>query len=292
MYTHRLMTAAATCGLLALTAPDALAHDGRRFSIEVRDGQLVAQGYISGTAAVDDGGGLVRPYVNALHGHWSTPSAAVDFSFATLPGYDVQPDAAALLAGGSLTYELIGGLVLTDPAAALPDTGHGGHQGTQNHQTPVHSGDVAEPPTPIASSERPLDLRRLSADQAVTVSYGNAAVSTDAPGELVLSAALGGGGLLDIDLSYHVAQQPINEIYVLESLLHTTATDASGAAIRSSETVYTLLAPDPSFTRGFHAQTIALEAALAGGASGASIPEPATAVLLLLGGGVLLRRRC
>ena len=47
------------------------------FEIVVNDGQLAAQGYISN--GVDDGGGVVRPYLNAIHGHWANnPSPAIE----------------------------------------------------------------------------------------------------------------------------------------------------------------------------------------------------------------------
>ena len=59
---------AVSCILGALTTT-VCAHDGRRLEIKVVDNQLVAQGYVSN--GVDDGGGLVRPYYNTIHGHWA-----------------------------------------------------------------------------------------------------------------------------------------------------------------------------------------------------------------------------
>ena len=46
------------------------AHSGRRFSIEVVNGPPAAQGINTGP---DDGAPFIRPYLNAIHDHWSLP---------------------------------------------------------------------------------------------------------------------------------------------------------------------------------------------------------------------------
>jgi len=48
-----------------------MAHDGKRLDIVVIDYQLFAQGYLSGTDPVDDGGGIVRPWMNTIHSHFT-----------------------------------------------------------------------------------------------------------------------------------------------------------------------------------------------------------------------------
>ncbi|MEL6741291.1 MAG: prepilin-type N-terminal cleavage/methylation domain-containing protein, partial [Planctomycetota bacterium] len=66
-----------------------LEHDGRRLRIEVVDNTLVAQGYISGANPSDDGGGVVRPYINAIHGHWeNNPASGVNAASARRPRTD------------------------------------------------------------------------------------------------------------------------------------------------------------------------------------------------------------
>ncbi|MCA9282838.1 MAG: hypothetical protein KDA30_12415, partial [Phycisphaerales bacterium] len=92
------------CTISALTTT-VCAHDGRRLEIKVVDNQLVAHGYVSN--GVDDGGGLVRPYYNTIHGHWTfDPTPGVVAASADLPGFDLFDSGA--LAGHSLELTVVG----------------------------------------------------------------------------------------------------------------------------------------------------------------------------------------
>ena len=200
------MTKTMTVSLvLAGAAACAHAHDGRRFEIVVNDGQLFAHGYISN--GVDDMGGVIRPYYNALHGHWSNnPSPAIQAASTDLPGFDVF--AGSELAGHSIDIELVGAQKWTDVPAMPP------------------AGTVP-------------DLVDLTGDDEVFVSFGSTTVSTNAMGGFTLVDSVSASGSLDIDLSYDIASRPSGELYVLEFLL---STDAVGIA--ASDSVYVILSPD------------------------------------------------
>lgn len=193
--------------LLAMSMP-ALAHDGRRFEVQVIDNQLVAQGYISGIDAEDDGGGLVRPYINAIHGHFSNSTLQPNYATSTLPGYNIFDDAAALT-GFNLTMTITG---------------------FQKWATPTMAG--------------PITLTPLDSDELMAVTYDGTAVRSDqyttGVDSFALVSGFNGSDAGDIDLLYEfVGDNPSGEIYVIESILSTNA-----PGIADSSTVYTLLSPD------------------------------------------------
>jgi len=172
----------------SLLATSAHAHGGRRFEIKVVNDQLVAQGYIS--TGVDDMGGVVRPYYNALHDHWANLEG-VTAATADLPGFDIITPGP--LQGHGVTATLTGARRWVNPP--LPPAG----------VTPVLE--------PI--------------DQTVFVSFDGTSMSTDAPGTLVLATGIGAGGALDLDVVYEILDHPSAVIYVME---FTLATDAPGVA--------------------------------------------------------------
>jgi len=204
---QKLSSAIAAVIALAALAPQALAHDGRRFEIQIHNGQLFAQGYLSGTDPVDDGGGIVRPYVNSMHSHWGNHVVpAIDYASGTLPGFDIFGSTA--LDGFELT--------LTLNAASK----------------------WVNPPLMPAPGTVP-NLVPLEAGETVTISRGNPRTNTDNPGTFVLEAAVGIGGTADMDPLYEIDQRPEGEIFVFEWIL---ATDAPGIA--ASEPIYVLMSPD------------------------------------------------
>lgn len=163
----------------------ALAHDGRRFEVQIINGQLVAQGYISN--AVDDGGGVVRPYVNAIHGHFANLPGPTVAASATLPGFDI-PNNTAPLVGHDLTLEITGGAKWTSPATSGP-----------------------------------VNLSPLDPADEIFVSKGVTTVSTASPGTVSLLANYDGTNGIDLDLSYDIILEPAGVLYVVNGVLGTSA---------------------------------------------------------------------
>ena len=193
--------------LVAITS--ASAHDGRRFRIEVVDDTLVAQGYISGANPSDDGGGVVRPYINAIHGHWeNNPAPGVNAASADLPGCDLFSGGA--LTGYSVTLTLHGATKWMDPPMMPP------------------AGTVPE-------------LVALESGEEIFVSYGGELVSSASPGAMVLLENVQSGGHLDLDLSFDIGMNPSAVLFALE---FTLSTDAPGVA--DSGPVSIILSPDGS----------------------------------------------
>ncbi len=210
------------------------------------DDQLFAQGYK--TDGVDDGGGLVRPYLNAIHDHFGNSPGASESASADLPGYDI-PDGIDALDGYDVTWTLTGAWKWVGPPMMPP-------AGTEVVQTPLDTGDT------------------------VYVTRGASFVSTDSPGSLLLvNYAASGGVGGDLDLTYDIDLEPSDVLYVIESVLSTTA-----PGIADSETIYTILSPDPA-VGGLHHASLYLEQQLG------IVPEPASLTLLALGGGLALARR-
>lgn len=95
-----------------------LAHDGRRLEVIVVSGQLVAQGVNTGP---DDGAPPVRPYENAIHGHW-TNVPSLNSGTSSQPGYDVTQFVSGELAGYRLDLDWVGSYTWID-SSQMP--GHG-----------------------------------------------------------------------------------------------------------------------------------------------------------------------
>ena len=191
--------------LSAVFVSPAQAHEGRRFQVQVNaEGQLVAQGVNTGA---DDGAPAIRPYLNAIHGHWAnfrTSSAAS----ADLPSFDLF-DPPAQIEGADLT------LTLSDAFKW-----------------------VAPPMMPPAGTTPAFEA--LGADETIFVTYSGNTLTTNALGEsLTLLDPVPVGGQGDLDLSYEIGLQPDNVIYVLEFTL-----DSSAAHVIESDPVYAILLPE------------------------------------------------
>lgn len=189
--------------LLVALAANSLAHDGRRLEIIVNNGQLAAQGYIS-PGQPDDGGGSPRPYLNAIHGHWSIIGGIA--AVASLPGFDIFDPAPAELVGHSLTLELLGAIKWVSPPMDL---------------------------TGVIPTLEPLGV-----GETINVGFGGSDINTDTLGSFLISSSVPVGGIEDIDLQYSMLGVPTNVIYALEWRLSSSAPD-----VADSETIYTILAP-------------------------------------------------
>ncbi|MEM6853530.1 MAG: PEP-CTERM sorting domain-containing protein [Planctomycetota bacterium] len=287
----KIMTPALLIG--AMTLP-AMGHEGRRFQIEVRDNQLVAQGVNSLELPVDPAG--IRPYDNAIHGHWSNATSTVATS--TLPGYDAGFGSDTFLTGQDVFLTLTGVSKWTNVTQNLVDPTAMMDPSLANPMAPVIAGAQVKPGTT-------LDLQPLDPGEAISLKFGTDVISTDDLGTgnnltlniiddfdglLALDPTTGiatnpnapaGSNGFDVDLQYTYTGPavPLDTIYILESVL---STDASGIA--SSETVYTIFSPDGNgpierlhFAALFAEQTV---------------PEPVTGGILAAGLlGMFIRRR-
>ncbi|MGB0766345.1 MAG: PEP-CTERM sorting domain-containing protein [Phycisphaeraceae bacterium] len=239
-----------TALLIVGMALPAAAHDGRRFEVKVVDNRIVAHGYISGAGAIDDGGGLVRAYYNALHGHFDNITESL--ALADLPGFDLDDEADALIG-----YDLIW-------------TATGFHRWA----SPTTSG--------------PVELVGMPRDEVIEVKLGEVSVFSDAlesgPTSLTLLSDFDGDNGLDLDLSYRFrGPNPVGELFVIESVLRT---DAPGIA--DSASVYTILSPDGSTPmQKLHHPSLYLESVLG---SAVPEPASGLGLCVLLGLGLGRRR--
>ncbi|MEM6551636.1 MAG: hypothetical protein AAF750_05870 [Planctomycetota bacterium] len=284
------------CLVLALlmAATPAWAHPGRRFQIEVVNGQLQARGVnllnaTNGMGVVIDPIGL-RPYYNAQHGHWEATDAFGDPQVPQddLPGYDIGLGGDALT-GFSVSW------TLTD---AWKWTGVSSNFVSNPSAVPLEMvlpGGLLNMPVFLDPGFVPVQ-ESLGSDE-IEVLLDGQSVSTDDLGQsLTLIASYDGAASLDqngfsqgvsngidIDLEYGLVEGDFTDtLYVLESVL---STDAPGVA--DSATIYTIFAPDGSGpAERLHFASLSLEEAL-----GTPIPEPGLVSATLLGGVLMLRRR-
>lgn len=162
------------------------AHDGRRLDVLVLNDKLFTQGYLSGPSPVDDGGGIIRPYYNALHNHWTDFTGT---SIATLPGFDVF--AGSPLAGFDLSLEVLGAQKWVNPPMPLTP-------GTIPNFVPL-TGEV------------------------IGVERNATSTDTDAGGTIPLVSNISPAGALDIDLIYSIVGNPSAVIYDVQLRLSTNA---------------------------------------------------------------------
>jgi len=244
-------------GIVGLSACDALsAHDGKRLDIVVIDNQLYAQGYLSGVDPIDDGGGIVRPYFNVMHGHFTNVGTTIGST--QLPGFDIRGNSSVALDGCDVGLNLIGAGKWDDPPR------QDGTGLAQDFGTPV--------------------LSQLSVGEVLSASLRAESVSTDSPGSLSLASDISGDAV-DIDPSYEINLQPDNVIYFFEWEL-----TSSCSHIQDSESVYTILSPDGvGPVERLHFQSLALERHFGIQA----VPEPGcvSLVALVFAPLVLVRRR-
>ncbi|MEM7681804.1 MAG: PEP-CTERM sorting domain-containing protein [Planctomycetota bacterium] len=249
------LTLAPACAV-AWPAPHALAHDGRRFQIEVSDtGQLRAQGVNTQDAVIAPMGTPInidpagyRAYRNANHGHWTNPDGVTTLvPGSTLPGYDMGAGAQAL-AGHDVTWTFqaaykwsnVSAVLVPNPDFALP-------------MLPAFVPDGTVPVFEPLAAEEEIQLGFINPETLVFSS-----LSTDTPGASIqliddfdgavsfdpsgFANTVGSDGY-DLDLIYAYFHDqdalPADTLYVIESTL---STDAPGIA--DSATVYTILSPD------------------------------------------------
>lgn len=181
----KIKTIVSALAILVSLASLVQAHDGRRLDVVIIDGQLYAQGYLAGAAPVDDGGGLIRPYYNAIHGHLDVQAAA-SLYLATLPGFDLSASAGAQLLGADLQLELLSVTKWESPVVG---------------QTPM--------------------LEALDASELISVGHSNqSTISSNNLGSFTLADSIS-GGISDIDLAYTLSGDPTDKLFALEWQLST-----------------------------------------------------------------------
>lgn len=210
-------------GLTALAFASAALGQDRRLEIRIIDGQLAAQGYIAGPAPMDDGAGLVRPYINSMHDHWDNgPSREASTG---LPGFDLLDPTG--LEGHELTITLTGASKWVAP--------------------PDMPGPEVVPSLTALSPAEEIFVTRLGVEH-----------STASPGSFTLLGEVASGAQSGLDLAYTIGVTPTDTIYVLK---FTLSTDAPG--ILDSDTVHILLSPDGlNKIERLHYASLHLEASL------------------------------
>lgn len=242
------------------------AHEGRRFEVAVIDNKLYAQGYFSGDDPIDDGGGVVRPYFNAIHAHFENAlNPNTQSAEAMLPGFDIFGLAAQQLDGADVYLDLVGAAKWDRP-------------------TPQDTSLVGD-----ARFEQdfgiPEELPELDPDdEPIFIGFEDDVVSTLSLGRLTLASNLNGPAD-DLDLQYQIDDRPENILYVLEWQLSTTR-----VGIESSDSLYTILSPDGDGpVERLHFQSLALERNL--GVQITTVPEPASVIVMLASCLISMARR-
>jgi len=255
--------------LAALSAAPAFAHAGRNFAVQVvddgaADQQLQLQGFntLGPEAGVDPNG---RQFFGAVHDHFSFIDGGAE---AEQPGFLVNASENELL-GHSLTLQVIGAKKwVVDRSNVLMD-------GSAMLAPGIGIDDITY--QPLADSETIfINAVRNPGDF----------VDTTGLGELLLTAPGGvtDGGLAgsdDIEVTYDIGVQAPDTIFVIESVLKTSA-----PGVADSDPFFTILSPDGEGMRDrLHFPSLLVEQSL-----GTPVPEPtslAIAALLPL----LVRRR-
>ncbi|MEN1681124.1 MAG: hypothetical protein AAGJ46_16175 [Planctomycetota bacterium] len=202
--------------------------------MELVDGKLQTQGINTGP---EDGAPAVRPYLNAIHHHWSNVEAQ-GFAFSLLPGFDVPPNAT--LTGHRLELELTGVSRWIDPPL-MPD------------------------------SFTSVRLSPLAAGIELSIA-GNGEVDSERLGTLPLLESTPPEGASDLDLYYQINDLPSSEIYVLTLVMSAYPPAGAPSGIESSDPIHVILSPDGASPQSrLHHASLFLEAHLA------SVPEPSSA---------------
>lgn len=231
-------------------------HSGRRFEVDVSNGQLVAIGYNSGAS---DGVASPRPYTSSIHDHWQ-PFGAGGYA-AVLPGFSVFSAAvggsAEPLVGGTLSLQLTGASVWTNVPQTIPVEGW--------------------------------------VPQLEALGQGFLISAQDEQGGVVSSGALGGSltlaenitllGDTDLDVLYSLqAGDPAGSIFVLEWILSVSGTMDP---LANSEPIHTILAPPgANAVERRHFASLFLEESL-----GTPVPEPSLFGCMLASTILLMRRK-
>lgn len=215
------------------------AHEGRRFLIEIVNNQLVAKGSIGG--GVDDGGGVERPYYNAIHDHWTNAEGAKIEAKSSLPAWDI-PDHSPLV-GHSVHLEFVNSFKWVDPPL-MPEEG-------------------TNP-----------DFVSLDPGELITITTDNEMIDSDSLGTVELVNSVDVHGHYNLLFDYQINSKPSNEIIVMEWNMST-----SMPGIEDSGSVYTILSPDgmDPATRLHHA-SLYTERFLSTPFS--SVPEPGSGLVV------------
>ena len=271
------VSATALSALALACAPLALAHDdGRNFELTVADFgqglQLAAQGLNFTQATASPGGPIIdpegnRPFVNAIHDHFGAAVTIgnVTTARAAFPSINTfNQSGTSALEGAALSLELIDGFKFVSPRV-------------QREQV----GNVIQPVTVTetnALTRTDLDLN--TEDIVVTHTGSFASVSLSNPGALLLTDSFADSNQNDFEFFFDIGLDTTDTIYVLETVLRTTAAD-----VADSEPVFIILSPDGTGPEErLHFESLFAEQQL-----GTVVPEPST--LALLGAGWLLIRR-
>ena len=265
-----------TAALLTATMVSAAhAHDGRRFDIQIKDGQLITQGYISGDNPTDDGNGLIRDYYNAIHAHWENIGGIL--SRATLPGFDVHNQSDLL--NDELWLTETGVKKWADAPFSDYAGGHNGHGGahTISHST-GHGGGHFSP-----------GFIDIPADEWVEVSFSVNNVNTPLPFNtpFLIDSSVGNEGHYDLTFDYQSGNplaadvSPDTALYLVAFQLST-----SDPSILPSDTIHAILSPPGASVPGSHGLSLATEEAL-----GTPVPEPASLAVVALLPALMRRRR-
>ena len=214
--------ASLTLALLVLLSNLSQAHEGRRLEVLIADNQLYAQGYLSGANPIDDQGGIVRPYTNAIHGHFDSNDPANQIPFiAGLPGFDLFE--IERLRSADLTIELLGARKWENPIVGA---------------------------TPLLTS--------LDADETIEIGFGfQPTINTVDLGGFTFADSIT-RRVSDIDLTYSIETDPADTLYALEWRL---ATSQPGIA-DSDSVYTILSPPGTGPVERLHFQSLALEANL------------------------------
>lgn len=294
---------------VGLFAGSAFAHDGRRFQIEVENGQLEARG-VNTVAAGQQNAGVVidpfglRPYVNAQHGHWEDTDGLGNLQTPQddLPGYDIGAGGDALI-GADITWTLTGAVKWENVRQHLTDNPSSVPLGLALPQ------GVLDMPFFIEPTETTPDFEPLGAGEVISVLFDGQLVSTDAPGSITLiedydgNATLSSDGItqfdpsspgsngVDLDLSYFFgagpAESPSDTLYVIQSVLSATD-DGESIGIADSDPIYTIFSPDGTGPiERLHFASLYLEEFTAQ----FGIPEPGSLALVLGMSGLIFCRR-
>lgn len=217
------------------------AHEGRRLEVEVHNNQLWAQGSIGGP---DDGGGVIRPYYNSMHDHWTNAFGDKQEATANLPAWDIiNPNE---LVGHSVSITWTDAFKWVAPPMMPP-------AGTVPNFSPLASGELITVTGPLGDELDSLSL-----------------------GQLMLVNSVDIHGHLNLDIEYKINKQPLNEIFILEWTLSSNA-----PGIADSRSIYTILSPDGADPmERLHHASLYVERYL--GVS--AVPEPGVLGLTLLAG--------
>ncbi len=188
--------------------PNASGHAGRRFTIEVVNNKIQAQGINSGPS---DGAPAFRPYLNSLHDHFRNIDAA-QAAIANLPGYDFP----------AFTLPLVG------KRLELKWTG---------------TRKWLNPPLEPAANTQPT-FHPLDDGERINIFGPFSDANSDQPSPLVLAEDLPATGATDVDLVYQINAIPQNVLYLLRFEMVALQVDGMPSDVIGSDPIYVTLAPD------------------------------------------------